>query len=184
MLLEEQIASLATLGLEMADGTTIDDLLYSFGREQYEDKPFDLILFVYGIDVERQPWGRPVCSRAWNLDMECIGQTGDYVQIVRRLCAIAGQPDLLADIEDFVDLETGEAWLKYTVDGEPREYAVTVDNDWAEPDTVTNIMTDIERDGFRFYGKNNGQSTIWYYLDADTAAKLNDLSNGALDVGP
>ncbi len=63
-------------------------------------------------------------------------------------------------------------------------HKVTVDNDWADPETLAKIMSDIERDGFRFYGKDNGQATIWYYLDFDTAQKLNALSNNALVLGP
>jgi len=57
MRLEEQLAKLADLGLKLDDGITVDDLLYSFGREDYEKRPFDLILFVLGIEVEREPWG-------------------------------------------------------------------------------------------------------------------------------
>lgn len=184
MTLEQQLASLSELGLTLNDGVTTEDLLYSFGREEYENEPFDLILFVLGIEVEREPWGRNVCSRAWNLDMECIGETGDYVHIVKRLCEVAGQQNLITDIEDFVDLESGQAWLKYTVDGQARNYTVTVNSDWADPDTIAKIMTDIERDGFRFYAKDNGQASIWYYLDSATAAKLNKLSGNALVPGP
>ncbi len=184
MTLEEQLDSLAELGLSLNDGVTIDDLLCSFDREQFEGEPFGLILFALGTEVERPPWGWSVCSRAWNLDMECISETGDYVQIAKRLCEVANQPDLITDIEDYVNLETGEAWLKYSVNGKRRDYTVAVEDDWADPDTIARIMSDIERDGFRFYGKNNGQGTIWYYLDSDTAAKLNALSNGALAVGP
>lgn len=184
MTLEEQLESLSELGLKLNKGVTVDDLLYSFGREKYENEPFDLILFVLGIEIERQPWGRPFCSRAWNLDMECIGETGDYVQIVARLCEVAGHPDCITDIEDFVDLGLGQAWLKYSVDGQTRNYTVTVDSDWADPDTIAKIMADIERDGFRFYAKDNGQASIWYYLDYETVGKLNKLSGNALVLGP
>jgi hypothetical protein len=182
--LEEQLNALSKLGLTLNDGVTVDDLLYSFDREEYENEPFALILFVLGIEVEREPWGRSVCSRVWNLDMECIYETGDYVRIVRRLCQVAGQTNRITDIEDFVDLESRRAWLKYSVDGQHRNYMVNVDNDWADPETIAKIMSDIERDGFRFYAKDNGQASIWYYLDSDTAQKLNALTGNALVLGP
>lgn len=184
MTLEEQLDALSKLGLALNDGVTVDDLLYSFDREEYENEPFNLILFVLGIEVEREPWDRSVCSRAWNLDMECIDGTGDYVRIVKRLCEVAGQPNLITDIEDFVDIESGQAWLNYSVDGQQRNYTINVDNDWADPNVIAKIMSDIERDGFRFYGKDNGQASIWYYLDSDTAKKLNALANNALVLGP
>ena len=52
-------------------------------------------------------------------------------------------------------------------------------------------MADIERDGFRFYAKDNGQASIWHYLDDETASKLDDetasklnaLSGNALVLG-
>ena len=57
MTLEEQIKELSALGLNLNDGVTVDDLLYSFDRNEYESEPFELILFVLGIEVERAPWG-------------------------------------------------------------------------------------------------------------------------------
>jgi hypothetical protein len=180
MTLEQQLAKLAELGLKLDDGVTIDDILYSFDRKDFEEQPFDLILFVLGIEVERAPWGRSVCSRVWNFDTECITSTGDYVRIVKRLCQVAGQPDRLEDVSDFVDIEAGEAWLKYKVDGTERNWSVEVNDDWADTLTVNYVMDDIERDGRRFYFKDNGQAMVLFYLDAGTAAQLNQLSNNAL----
>src|SRR5690242_11344950 len=112
MTLEDQLAALSELDLTLNDGVTIDDLLCSFDREDYEETPFDLILFVLGTEVEKAPWGRAVCSRVWNLDMECICETGDYARIAKRLCEVAGQPDCFTNIEDYVDLVRNEAWLR------------------------------------------------------------------------
>ncbi len=180
MTLEEQLEKLAACGIRLNDGVTVDDLLYSFQREAYEENPFDLVLFILGAEVEREPWGRPVCSRVWAFDAECIEETGDYVRIVKRLCEVAGQPDLMTDVSDSVDLDTGEAWLKYTIDGRHRDWPVEVDNDWADMMTLSYVMDDIERDGCRFYSKDNGQGMILYYLDAATADEINKLSNNSL----
>ena len=178
--LEQQLETLAQLGLTLNDGVTVDDLLYSWERGEYENQPFDTILFMLGSEIEREPWGRNVCDRAWNFDVECIEDTGSYVTIVRNLCRVAGTPDLISALEDFVDIEHGTAWLKYTIDGEDRHYTIAVDNDWADPETVSAVMEDIERDGKRFYGKDNGQASIWFYLDQPTADKLNALTGNAL----
>jgi hypothetical protein len=180
MTLEQQLAKLADLGLKLDPGITVDDILYSFDRKDYEERPFDLILFVLGIEVERAPWGRPVCSGVWNFETECIGSTGDYVRIVKRLCQVAGKPDCLKDVSDFVDIEGGEVWLKYKVNGTEREWPVEVDDDWADGLTINYVMDDIERDGLRFYFKDNGQAMVLFYLDSQTAAELNRLSNNAL----
>ncbi|MEZ6113205.1 MAG: hypothetical protein R3C99_19660 [Pirellulaceae bacterium] len=178
--LEEQLETLAQLGLELNDGVTVDDLLYSCDRQEYENQPYDTLLFMLGSEVEREPWGRNVCDRAWNFDVECIEDTGSYVMIVENLCRVAGIPHLIADAEDFVDIENETAWLKYTVDGQPRHFEIPVDDDWADPKTISAVMRDIERDGKRFYDKDNGQASIWFYLDQPTADKLNALSGNAL----
>ena len=184
MTLEEQLAKLAEVGLKLDEGIAVDDVLYSVGREDLERRPFDLILFVLGIEVEREPWGRSFCSSVWNFDTECIVSTGDYVRVVKRLCQVAGRPDCLKDVTDFVDIDAGKAWLKYEVDGTERHWSVEVDDDWADMITVSYVMRDIQRDGRRFYFKDNGQAMVLYYLDNRAAAELNLLSNNALKPVP
>lgn len=180
MKLEQQLEKLAELGLPLNDGITVDDLLYSFDREDYEKRPFDLILLVLGIEVEREPWGRFVSPRAWNFDTECIYSTGDYVRIVKRLCELSGDPGYLTDLSDYVNLESGDAWLKYNKNDIKRDWNIEVSDDWADLMTVFDIMNDIERDGKRFYFKDNGQSMVLFYLDPANIAELNELSGDAL----
>lgn len=180
MKLEEQVSKLAELGLPLAEGVTVDDLLYSFGRESFESRPFGRILFLYGVEVEREPWGRPFCRRVWNFDTECVTGSGAYVAIARRLAELTGRPDALADVADFVDLESGEAWLKYTVKGTPRHWPVEVNDDWADMMAVSYLMDDLEGDGKHFYSKDNGQAMILFFLDPATAAELNRLSGDVL----
>lgn len=180
MQLEEQLASLADLGLELADGITIDDMLYSFGRDDYEVRPFNLVLFVLGIEVERPPWGRSMCRRVWNFDPECIGSTGDYVRIVQRLAEVADATSRITDLSDLVDLDAGKAWLKYKVDGAERHWNIEVNDDWADTLSIAYVMGDIQSDGKRFFFKDNGQAMVLFYLDETTAAKLNELSGNAL----
>ena len=180
MTLEQQLEKLAELGIRLDDGISIDDLLYSFGRAEYEETPFKLILFVLGIEVERAPWGRSICSRVWNFDTECINSTGDYARIVKRLCHVAGKPDCLVDISDHVDIEAGEAWIKYQVGDAERTWDAEVNDDWADTLTLSYVMEDIESEGQRFYSMDNGQAMVLFYLDSKTASELNRLSGNVL----
>lgn len=180
MPLEKQLEVLSSFGLKLNDGITIDDLLYSFDRKEYEEKPFDLILFVLGVDVEREPWERPFCSRVWNFDTECIFETGDYVKIVKRLCEVAAQPDLLTDIQDYINFETGDAWLKYKVGGVQRKWKVELRDDWSDSMVISYVMGDIEHNGNRFYFQDNGQAMVLFYLSPEAAGELNRLSRGSL----
>ncbi len=182
MSLEAQIQALSDLGLKLNEGVTIDDLLYSWDRREYESEPFDTILFMFGSEVEREPWGRNVCDRAWNFDVECVEGNGAYVTIVKRLALVAGAADSITDVKDAVCFETGEAWLSYKFNGELRKYGIKIDNDWADPEVVMAIMKDLEKPGYRFYAKDNGQASIWFFLDDATAKKLNELSGNALQA--
>lgn len=180
--LEQQLETLGRLGLKLNDGITIDDLLYSFSREEYERRSYSLLLFALGIDVEREPWGRPICSRAWNFDLESIGGTGDYVRFVRRCCDVAGLPrDHFSGLSDLVDRETGDAWLKYVrPDGEHRQWKAKILGRWADPKLVAGVLTDLQTSDRFFYFKDNGQAMVLFFLTPATAAEINRLSGGAL----
>lgn len=180
MKLEQQIEALAELGLPLGEDVSIEDLLHSAERETYEKEPFEFLLLMFGMEAEREPYGRRICPYAWNLDMECIGKTGDYAHIVQQLCQVAKMPERLTDIKDYIDFDAGKAWLEYTVKGQPRHWDVELLSDWADPMILAYVMDDIECDGKRFHAKDNGQASIWFYLDEPTAFQLNQLSNDSL----
>jgi hypothetical protein len=180
MKLEDQLAELASLGLVLGPDVTIEDLLHSFDREDYEEKPFDLVLFTLGVEVEREPWGRHFCPKAWNFDTECIEGPGSYVAIVENLARIADATGRITEVSDGVDFDEGEGWLEYVLDGKRRRFAVEVEADWADTEVVSNVMADLEVNGRRFYAKDNGQAAVLFYLDEAAAARLNRLSNDSL----
>jgi hypothetical protein len=180
MSLEQQLDVLAALGLRLNDGVTVDDLLYSLDRKEYEERPFDLLLFRFGGEVERAPWGRDICSCVWNFDTERPEVPPDYTCIIERLCVLAGEPDRLTNISDFVDVEAGEAWLEYTVESKEQRWDVEVNDDWADTLTLAYVMADIKRDGKRFYSIDNGQAMLLFYLTPSVAEELSNLSKHAL----
>ncbi len=182
MKLETQIEKLAALGIALNDGITVEDFLISFDREEYEKKPFDLILFVYGIEVEEEPWGRFFCDRAWNFDTECIEGSGAYVSIVENFHRITGRTKKLEEVSDEIDVEEGKAYLEYIIDGEKKSYNIKVDSDWADPETVASIMDDLKVQSYDFYAKDNGQASIWFYLNQKEAEELNALAGNPFNL--
>jgi hypothetical protein len=54
---------------------------------------------------------------------------------------------------------------------------VAVDNDWADPESVDRVMSDIDRavPGRSFCAKDNGQASIRLYLSEDEAKALRQL---------
>jgi hypothetical protein len=173
--LEDQLARLAELGLPLAAGRTMDEMLHSWPREDYEERPFDLVLFVLGNEVEAAPWGRVFCERAWSFDTECVYGPGVYVSIAKQLCRIAGQP-VFADLRDHVDLDAQEAWIEYTVGGARRHWSIEVDDDWADMMVVSYVMDDLGGAGRQFYRRDNGQAMTFFHLDEDTAGEIKALA--------
>jgi len=182
MKLEEQIKKLSDIGLSLNEGVTIDDLLLSYSREEYEAAPFDLILFVYGMEIEEKPWGRFICDQAWNFDVEAIEDDGSYVEIVKQFHRITGKAKRIEGLQDSVDIEESHAQLQYEIDGIKRTYEPTVDNDWADAQVIEKIMSDLRQPDYDYYPKDNGQASVWFYLSEQQAQALNNLANNVFNL--
>jgi hypothetical protein len=179
--LETQLAKLAELGIVLNPGIEIEDLLYSLERSELEAEPFQHLIFLLGIEVEREPWGRRICEQVWNFDTECISGTGNYVKIVQNLCRLTGEPDFLTDITDHIDLETGDCWLEYTIQDRRQHWTVDINYDWADMMTIAYVMHDLQKAGKQFYSIDNGQAMVLFYLDPETALKVGDLCQEDLE---
>lgn len=182
MKLEDQLNRLSEIGLSLNSGITINDLLLSFPREDYEEAPFDLVLFALGSEVEEAPWGRYVCDRAWNFDVEAIEDNGSYVTIVEQFHRITGKAKPISDLTDRVDIDGGVAELRYKVDGQQMHYLPKIDDDWADPNIIEAVMNDLKQPGYEFYPKDNGQASIWFYLNEQEALALNELANNVFGL--
>lgn len=162
---------------------TIDDLLHSWPREEYEDGTYHCLIFMYGCEIEREPRGRHISAYAWDFDTECIDGPGSYVRIVQELARIAGATNLITNVTDNVDMSAPTATLSYSVRGVPRTLTLRIDDDWADPEAAASVMQDIEEavdDGRRFRGADNGQSTIWFFIKDETADKINAITGDLL----
>jgi hypothetical protein len=129
--LESKLALLAECGLSLSPEFTIDDLLESWDREAYEEPGYDLVLVGLGMTEERPPW-RPHCQNLWHFDTECIEDNGSYVEIAKRMASMAGSSLPLEDIADHVDIEHGEAWLRFTCRGKEHTIVCDVQDDWVD----------------------------------------------------
>lgn len=177
--LEEQIAALAAAGLSMNPGVTIDDLLHSFPRDEYEVGPWHCLLFMYGVEIERRPWGRYI-GPGWDFDVECVNGTGSYVAIVEQFARISGVA--VTDVSDTIDMNAPTGELRYTIGGVAKTVPVEINNDWADPAAITMITSDFEEagDGRAFWGADNGQATVMFYLSDAVAERVNALTGGLL----
>lgn len=181
--LETQIDALKSAGLTLAPGRTIEELLTSWPREDYESDPYNLILFMYGSDVEAEPWGRAFCERGWNFDMECLVQKGDYVSAFENILRITGQPQIATGLSDNFNIAAKTCEIRYSLNGQPKVLNAGIDNDWADPQAVAAFLRDIETaisDGRHFWAADNGQASILFFLTDAEAAKVNQLRDDIL----
>lgn len=182
--LEDQINALRDAGLTMAPGRTIDELLESWSREDYESDPYNLLLFMFGSEVEAEPWGRAFCERGWDFDMECLSEAGDYARAFERIVRTTGQLQLVTDLSDNFDVDAPTAEIKYAINGRRRVLKAKVNDDWADPEAVTAFVKDVEvgtGDHRRFWAADNGQSSVLFFITGAEATAINALRAGILE---
>jgi len=127
--LEEQLKALKDLGIRLRRGMTVDHVLVSFPREDYEKRPFELLLTTMGSELEVEPYER-LSDDVWHFDAECIEDHGAYVDIAERVAVLAGLE--LGDVKDYVRADADEAWLAFTLDGVRHKWDLEVEDDWAD----------------------------------------------------
>lgn len=181
--LEDQMLNFAEFGLHLAADVTIDDLLYSFNREQYESDPYSLLLSTLGVEIEREPWGRNFSASVWNFDYEGVTERGAYVAIANRLAGLTGNPEIATNVKDNLDLEQAHSTIEYTIAGEQKSIETLNDGDWADHSAVLTIARDIEsatNDGRKFWAIEQGQASLLLFLADTKAAKLNILMSNRM----
>ncbi len=87
--LEEQYKTVSLCGVKLRPGITVEHLLASSDRENYEEEPYSLLLTFMGRELETEPF-EFASNDIWCLDMQSIEVDGDYVRIAERLRNIAG----------------------------------------------------------------------------------------------
>ena len=127
--LEAQIETLAACGIRLASGRGAADLTASVDRTLLESNPYELLLTVMG--------SGDLSDDVWHFDTECIENHGDYAAIATRLRTLAKGALPLEAIEDYVEVEDGEAWLAFQLDGQPFRWDAAVDSDWVDTSILT-----------------------------------------------
>lgn len=131
MTIEEKLHVLAECGLKLKDQFTVPDLVASWGREALDEPGYNLTLVCLGMTQEEPPW-TPHCDNLWHFDTECIEGDGSYVRIAERMTEMAQGSLPLSEIQDHVDIEQGEAWLKFKCQGKPVHIDCKVEDDWVD----------------------------------------------------
>lgn len=140
--LADQLRVLAECGIALNPGVSVENLLEHSKQKEFESKPYITLLCAMGSVVESPAETRD-CEYAsdsiWHFDSECIEDHGDYVSIVSRMSALANGDLPLTDLQDWVDIEGGEAWVSFTLDGGHYRWVMEVENDWVDPSIFSRL---------------------------------------------
>ena len=177
--LEQQIGEFAAAGLPMLPGRTLEELLISWPRDEYESDPYQLLLFSYAGPVEREPFTEWFTGKGWNWDTECIGDTGSYVTVLREFERLTGEQIFTELSDDAHYASGGTAHITYAIKaGETRKQSVELNHDWADTKAVFVILSEMERavgDDRHFYWADNGQAMLIYFITDEVGDALNKL---------
>ena len=129
--IEAKLRALAECGFKLRDQFTVSDLVESWGREALDKPGFELSLVCLGMTQEVPPWSAR-CETLWHFDTECIEGDGSYVHIAKRMAEMAQGSLPFSDFEDHVDVERGDAWLRFKCGGETVHLDCAIEGDWVD----------------------------------------------------
>jgi len=134
--LEDQIEVLASCGITLNSGITIDHLLTSFDRGTYESNPYKLLVAMMGGPLELGTEnGKDVLisNNLWHMDTECIYDIGDYAHIAERMSILAGNVLKLTDISDHFYRPLPIARLCFYLKNKKYNWFFFLRGDWVDP---------------------------------------------------
>lgn len=136
--MEERLERLSGCGVDLLPDRTIDELLLSFDRADYESDDV-LLMLMLGNEVEAEPWGRRFSDDLWYLDLESIDGPGAYARMAERVEVLTRGALPLENVRDHVDLENGVAWLEFDLEGVKYHWDAAVEDDWADPEILSKL---------------------------------------------
>jgi hypothetical protein len=172
----QALGLLATVGIRPRPQISHDDLLLSLGGTM--DSPVDWVnlLCVLGGEVERGNFER-ISDDLWHVDAECIEDHGDYIRLVERFAILTKGLLPLKNIRDHVDIENGEAWLEFDLDGKTVHWDLEVSDDWMAPELYSNMQELASaRSEKKFFIVALGQDSLICFGDAAMKQTLSELS--------
>ena len=171
--LEDQLTRLASDGISLSDGVSIDALVYNNGRDTYEYEAYDFIFHALSDDLTDNPDDGTFSNNVWRIEHECIYADGDYCRVVQRLALLAGQTDYISDLIDRVDTQYDKSWVEYKHKGISRRYKAFTNGAYIDLEAFQTIASDFETSSHRFYFKGTAHTGFILYLSTSAAASLN-----------
>ena len=173
--LDKQLEVFRELGFSFNEGVDTSDIKrWEGGHKEFEDHPFHLLYQTLGQTIEREPW-TPITNKCWNFDLEAIEDHGAYVDIMKNISRITNRELVFENIQDYVDIEEGKAWVSFACKGDNYKWDLKVDNDWADGDLFDKVQALTEKyktkGKFTFFN-TGGQDFVLGYHTSEELEKI------------
>ncbi len=129
---------MAECGIRLKPEFSIETLLETFPREKYETSLYAGVVIRMGGTLEREPW-TPLSNNVWHLDTECIEGAGSYAYVAERFRDLSQGELPIENIRDWVDVENGDAWIEFELNGETMHWGARIKEDWIDPEIVSHF---------------------------------------------
>lgn len=164
---EEQLETFKQLGFNLNPGIdTADITRWAGGHKEFEDHPYQLMYQTLGSINELEPW-IPLTNRCWDFDLEAIEDHGAYVYIMENISRITNGDLIFKDIQDYVDIEEGKAWVSFTCNGDNYKWDLKVEDDWTDGDVFDKVQALAQKyktnGKFTFFNTGGQDFVLGYY---------------------
>ena len=179
---EEKLSILEECGIKLAEPFTVDYLLKSYSRADYEKAGFEKLLVGLGTTEEQEPY-RNLCVNLWHFDTECIEDDGDYKKIAERMAEMTKGSLRFENVRDSVDIEKEKASLSFSFNGQDIKINCKVEDDWVDTavfNQFVNLLKQADPSKVYIYYDLGGQDCI---IGCVTKKELKRLNDYGIDFG-
>ncbi|CAI6086105.1 hypothetical protein COHCIP112018_04920 [Cohnella sp. JJ-181] len=185
--IEEQLMNLSRVGITLKKDIQMKDLLDRDIRA-YEENPYIHLLISMGRERDSVENGNDAypTNDVWCFDRECIEDHGDYVEKLKRMADMVESAISVTEIQDYVDIEAGEAWIAFNANGTNYRHSLPVRDDWMSLEVLTIFSELLAASGSdkRFFFSDIGNELLVVLIEKDQFYPLNHLLNVFIPSSP
>jgi hypothetical protein len=169
---ENQFNAIRGCGVTPYSKITIETLTTGQEPAAFEESPFALLLSLMGGANDQ---GEPISDDVWLFPPNCIAEEGHYTYVITNFMRIAKGALPLENLADTLDTENSQATITFTLDGEPVEWTVAVEEGMIDPQVLSGlaqIAAQRADGGAKFAWSDLGEQRLLVLLNDSDLADL------------
>jgi hypothetical protein len=168
---ENQFNAIRGCGVTPHSKITIETLTQGQEPTAFEESPFALLLSLMAGTNDQ---GEPLSDDIWMFPPACIAEEGHYTYVITNFMRIAKGALPLENVADTLDTENSQATITFTLDGEPVEWTVAVEEGMIDPQVLSGLaQIAAERgDGAKFAWSDLGEQRLLVFLNDQDLAEF------------